>query len=387
MTTKSKASTPRRSATPKTDFRQGLPGQIVLVLQGGGALGAYQVGVYQAMHEAGIEPQWVIGTSIGAINGAIIAGNPPTARLEKLTSFWDMVEQQQGTLSFASLWPAADAMLAKMDIVSQGVPGFFAPNPNAVWGPHHPAGVENAAMYLTAPLKKTLSDLIDFDYINTGAVRLTIGAVRVATGEMRYFDNRETTVSVDHIMASGALPPGFPAVRIDGAAYWDGGLYSNTPIEAVLEDNPRRDSLIFTVDVWHPQGPEPETIWQVIERQKDITYASRANSHIARQGQIHRLRHIIHELAQRLPAADRKSAAARELAAWGCTTRMHVVRLTAPRLAGEDHTKDIDFTATGISARREAGYADTQRMLAAAPWTRATDALTGVVVHDLPEGN
>ena len=364
-----------------------LPGQVVLVLQGGGALGAYQVGVYQALHEAGIEPQWVIGTSIGAINGAIIAGNPPATRLEKLRQFWDRVEHRQDAPPFAGLWPAAEATLQRLDAVTRGVPGFFAPNPEAVWGPHHPAGIEKASYYSTAPLAETLSGLIDFDCINSRRVRLTVGAVQVRTGEMHYFDSRKTALGVAHVMASGALPPGFPAVRIDGEAYWDGGLYSNTPIEAVLEDHPRRDSLIFAVNVWHAHGPEPETLWQVMARQKDIQYASRAQSHIARQQQIHRLRHIIHELTQRLPAADRKNAAVRELAAWGCTTRMHVVRLTAPRLAGEDHTKDIDFTAAGIGARREAGYADTQRMLAAAPWTGKTDALTGVVVHDLPEGN
>jgi NTE family protein len=381
MDKKRRRKTQRRGAASPPQAHSDLPGQVVMVLQGGGALGAYQVGAYQALHEAGIEPQWVIGTSIGAINGSIIAGNPPEKRLAKLTEFWNLVEhRQEGSLG--SPWPA-EAMFAKIRTVAQGISGFFAPNPGAVWGLHMPVGVEGAAFYSTAPLKKTLAGLIDFGYINDGHTRLTVGAVKVGTGEMRYFDNREGAIGVEHIMASGALPPGFPAVRIDGDAYWDGGIYSNTPIEVVLEDHPRRDSLIFAVDVWHPHGPEPETIWQVLGRHKDIQYASRANSHIARQKQIHRLRHVIHELAQLLPERDKDAAAVRELIAYGCTTRMHVVRLLAPRLEGEDHTKDIDFSPTGIRTRQHAGYADARKMLEAAPWSQDAGPLAGVLVHDV----
>lgn len=382
MTTKRKSRTSPQGVAPGPTVQHGLPGQIVMVLQGGGALGAYQVGVYQALHEAGIEPQWVIGTSIGAINAAIIAGNAPEHRLANLDKFWGYVERAQAA-EFGGLWPALEKMFAHNATLLQGIDRFFVPNPRAAWGMHMPVGAENAAFYSTAPLTDTLSELTDFAYINARHMRLTVGAVKVRTGEMRYFDNREVPIAVEHIMASGALPPGFPAVRIDGEAYWDGGLYSNTPIEAVLEDHPRRDSLIFAVDVWHPHGPEPETIWQVIERQKDIQYASRATSHIARQTQIHRLRHVIHELARRLPEGDKDVAAVRELVSYGCTTRMHVARLVAPRIDGEDHTKDIDFTAAGIRARRQAGYADAQKMLAAAPWTQDADPLAGVLVHDV----
>ncbi len=382
MTTKRNVGTSTQGAAPGTKVQHGLPGQIVMVLQGGGALGAYQVGVYQALHEAGIEPQWVIGTSIGAINAAIIAGNAPEHRLANLDKFWGYVERAKVT-GFGSLWPALEKMFAHNATLSQGIDRFFVPNPQAAWGMHTPVGAENAAFYSTAPLKDTLSELTDFAYLNARHVRLTVGAVKVSTGEMHYFDNREAPIAVEHIMASGALPPGFPAVRIDGAAYWDGGIYSNTPIEAVLEDHPRRDSLIFAVDVWHPHGSEPETIWQVIERQKDIQYASRATSHIARQAQIHRLRHVIHELTRRLPEGDKKTAAVRELISYGCTTRMHVARLVAPRIDGEDHTKDIDFTATGIRARRQAGYADARKMLETAPWTQDADPLAGVMVHDV----
>jgi len=171
-------------------------------------------------------------------------------------------------------------------------------------------------------------------------------------------------------------------VRIDGDPYWDGGIYSNTPIEAVLDDNPRRDSVIFTVNVWNPIGTEPDSVWDVMGRTKDIQYASRATSHIARQKQIHHLRHIIRELARRVPEAERASAAVRELAAWGCGTTMHVVRLDAPTLAGDDHTKDIDFTREGIATRWRAGYDDTRHMLARSPWDCAVDPIEGVVIHE-----
>ena len=185
---------------------------------------------------------------------------------------------------------------------------------------------------------------------------------------MRYFDSRKERLGVDHVMASGALPPAFGAVRIDGVPYWDGGIYSNTPIEAVFDDKPRRDSLIFAVNVWHQEAPEPNSIWEVMARQKDIQFASRADSHIARQKQIHHLRHIIRELTKQLPAAKRADARVKELASWACGTQMHIAHLLAPRLKNEDHTKDIDFTPNGIRARREAGYADTMQMITRAPW-------------------
>jgi NTE family protein len=199
---------------------------------------------------------------------------------------------------------------------------------------------------------------------------------------MRYFDNRKEPLNADHVMASGALPPAFGAIRIDGEPYWDGGIYSNTPIEAVLDDKPRRDSVIFSVNVWQSHGDEPESIWQVMGRQKDIQYASRADSHIARQKQIHRLRHVIRELHKELPRNRQNDSRVRELASWGCGTTMHVAHLLAPRVDGEDHTKDIDFTSAGIHARRSAGYADTLRMVERSPWTTAAvDPMEGVIEH------
>ena len=356
-------------------------GQTVLVLQGGGALGAYQVGVYQALHEAGIEPQWVIGTSIGAINGAIIAGNPPEKRLEQLTRFWEAV-QRRSFADLSGLWPAAAATLLNAETCIRGIEGFFALNPLAAWSMGMPLGIERAAFYTTAPLRDTLAELTSFDYINACSGRLTLGAVNVATGEMHYFDSRDRKLTLEHVMASGALPPAFPAVRVDDEPFWDGGIYSNTPIEVVLDDKPRRNSLIFSANVWHPRGPEPESIMQVLARHKDIQFASRANSHVARQKQIHRMRHIIRELGKHIPAKKRDEPEVRELLDYGCASVMHVIPLSVPRLDGEDHTKDIDFSPHGIRARWQAGYADTRRVIEWAPWRRQVDAMDGIIVHE-----
>lgn len=356
-------------------------GQVVLVLQGGGALGAYQAGVYQALHEAGIEPDWVIGISIGAINASLIAGNARENRLERLREFWRRIAQHPH-LDFMSGMPWLGRMLPNWSTIANGVEGFFKPNPLAFLGMHARLAPDAAGYYSTRPLEATLSDLVDFGRLADHGVRLTVGAANVRTAQMRYFDSRDTRLTVRHVMASGALPPAFPAVRIDGELYWDGGILSNTPVEAVFDDNPRRNSLIFAVHVWNPQGDEPETIWQVMNRQKDIQYSSRAVSHIARQKQIHTLRHIIADLARRLPDSERQSEAVRTFAAYGCLTRMHVVRLLAPQLDNEDHTKDIDFSPASIRERWDAGYSATMSMLEAAPWEQDVDPLEGFYLHE-----
>jgi len=345
-------------------------GQLVLVLQGGGALGAYQAGVYEALCGAGTEPDWVIGTSIGAINAGIIAGNAREDRLPRLQEFWKRVEQGSPFGYCATL--------------AGGVNGFFAPRP-MTWGANTQArvGLDAASWYDTAPLRQTLESLIDSKILNETKTRLTVGAVHVRTSEMRYFDSREEPLGIEHIMASGALPPAFPAIRVDGDAYWDGGLYSNTPVEAVLDDHPRRDSVIFAVNVWQPTGPEPQSVWEAMGRQKDIHYASRADAQIKRQKQIHRLRHVIRELVRHMPSEAKKTRECEELASWGCATVMHVVRLLAPALASEDYFKDIDFSPDGIRARWQAGIDDTHRMLERAPWDDPVDPMEGIIVHEL----
>ena len=350
------------------------------MLQGGGALGAYHGGVYEAMHEAGLEPAWVIGTSIGAINGAIIAGNRLEERLERLHEFWKRIEQSSA-LDNAPLPPQLNGAFSHWATLAAGVGGFFRPRP-PMWV-DAPVGVDLASYYSTAPLRGTLTELVDLEALAQKKPRLTIGAVNVPRGQMRYFDSRDMALGIEHVMASGALPPWFPAVRIGGEAYWDGGVYSNTPMEVVFDDNPRRDSLIFAANVWQPTGHEPESIWQVMGRQKDIQFASRADSHIARQKQIHRMRRIIHELAKCVTPGERDSARIQELGAWGCSTTMHVVHLLAPALASEDYWKDIDFSAAGIRARWQAGLDDARRMIERAPWQAPVDPMEGVVVHEL----
>ncbi len=356
-------------------------GRIVLVFQGGGALGAYQAGVYEALHEAGIEPDWVIGTSIGAINAALIAGNDVENRLAKLTEFWRRVEQ--GGLPGMTSEAGMGAALANFNTVVNGIQAFFKPNPLAFLGAHWPLGPESAGYYSTAPLRETLGELIDCRLIARNAPRLTVGAANVVTGEMHYFDSRDMPVGIEHVMASGALPPAFPPVRIGGQLYWDGGILSNTPVEAVFDDNPRENSLVVAVHVWQVRGAEPRTMMEVAGRQKDVQYASRMLTHIARQKQLHRLRHIISELAGKLGEKERKSERVRMLASYGCVTRMHVVRLIAPPVEGEGHTKDIDFSREGIRRRRDAGREDTLRMLAKKPWASAFDPMEGFILHEL----
>src|SRR6516165_6960888 len=320
--------------------------QIVLVLQGGGALGAYQAGVYHALHEHGIEPDWIIGTSIGAINASLIAGNSAGERLDRLKEFWTRMAYQPPFRVPA--WTGFPDTIAYWKTLLRGIPSFFEPNPGAFLGTHVPLGVDHASFYSTAPLEKTLLELVDFSLVNKCRPRLTVGAAHVRTSAMKYFDSRDGEIGVRHIMASGALPPAFPAVRIDGELYWDGGILSNTPTEVIFDDCPRKNSLIFAVHLWNPMGEEPGTIWEVLNRHKDIQYSSRVASHIARQRQLHHMRHIIRDLAKMLPEEIRRTQEAQALAAYGCHTTMHVVRLLAPQLENENHTKDVDFSPSSI---------------------------------------
>ena len=366
----------------KTDGVASGNGQIVLVLQGGGALGAFQAGVYHALHDAGIEPDWVIGTSIGAINASIIVGNKPDNRLAALQEFWQRIAHQ----SSSGAWPQFTQALANWTTITAGLPGFFAPNSFAFLGAHIPLGAEHAGYYSTAPLEKTLTELVDFSLIKRNKPRLTVGAAHVETSQMRYFDSRTTEIGVKHVLASGALPPAFPAVHIDGEYYWDGGILSNTPAEAIFDDNPRRNSLVFAVHMWNPVGPAPQTIWEVLHRQKDIQYSSRVATHIARQAQIHRLRHVIKELAHYIPEEVRNREEVRNLMSYGCLTRMHFVRLLSPRFDNEDHTKDIDFSPAGIRRRWESGYEMTVRAIEHAPWKGDFSPLEGVFLHE-PKGS
>ena len=356
--------------------------QVVLVLQGGGALGAYQAGVYDALHEAGIEPDWVIGTSIGAITAALIVGNAPEHRIGRLHAFWDTVSHK----GLPALWPGLPGLptaWTTLSAVARGLPGFFTPHHPAWLSPHLPLAEDATGYYDTAALRDTLGSLVEAEQLNASAPRLTVGAVNVRTGEMRYFDSRDDALDLRHVLASGALPPAFAPVPIGDDLYWDGGIYSNTPVEAVFDDNPRRSSLIFAVQLWQPAGKAPRSMWQVTGRQKDIQFASRVNSHVRRQAQIHQLRHIVRELTSALPAAALSRPDLREMAGYGCGTVMHLMRLVAPRLPDEDHTKDMDFNTARIASRWHAGLTDTRRAIAQQAWLAPVGAMDGLVVHDL----
>jgi NTE family protein len=359
---------------PHASKGRSLPGQVVLVMQGGGAPGCYQAGAYQALHEAGIEPDWVIGTSIGALNGAIIAGNHVAHRLERMREFWAHFETR-----LPEPWSQLKALLT-------GVRGFYRPNPAVAWGVETKVGIERAGFYCVDPLKKLLPDLVDFKLVNRGKPRFTLGLVGVRSGEMRYFDSKTETIGLEHVLGSSAIPPSFPAVRIEGESYWDGGIYSNTPVEAVFDDDPRVSSVVFAVQIWHYRGPEPESIAQAFMREKDILFGSRCRNHIARQAQIHRLRHAVRELVNMLPEERKSLPEIKELAGLGCGTTMHLIEINAEPIDGETNARDFDFSQAAIHARWQAGYADARRMIARRPWDDPVDPVVGVAVYasDVP---
>ena len=299
----------RRSEKQKPQERQ-----IVLVLQGGGALGAYQAGVYHALHENGIEPDWIIGTSIGAINASLIAGNARADRLERLKEFWTRMAYRPPF--GVPAWTGLPDTLAYWNTLLRGIPAFFEPNPGCVSGNARSARRGQRGLLLHRAARKDSSRARRFLTGQQCRPRLTVGAAHVRTSEMKYFDSRDGEIGVKHIMASGALPPAFPAVRIDGELYWDGGILSNTPTEVIFDDNPRKNSLIFAVHLWNPMGEEPGTIWEVLNRHKDIQYSSRVASHIARQRQMHHMRHVIQRTRQavaRRGPQDAASASTRRL--------------------------------------------------------------------------
>jgi NTE family protein len=358
---------------------------VALVLQGGGALGAYQAGVYQALHEHNLTPDWVVGTSIGAINAALIAGNPPETRLARLRAFWDRVGQADA-IDMAKVPDVSRQLniwMATSETYLRGVPGFFAPrgfNPFAL-GLHVPP--EEASFYDTSELAKTLGELIDFDYLNTAnGMRLTVSAMKVICGSLVNFDSIKQRIGVEHIMASGALPPGFAPVRVDGDLYWDGGMYSNTPLETVLDDEPRRDTICVMVDLWLADGAEPTSLEEVQTRQKDVTFASRSQAHIDSYLRTNQLRSAARSLYARLPPALRDSHDSKDLKALGKATTIHVVRLQYTGRDWNMASKDINFSRGSIGWRWEQGYNDALRALETCKSQLFEPADTGLVIHD-----
>jgi len=359
--------------------------RVALVLQGGGALGAYQAGVYQAMHEHDLTPDWVVGTSIGAINAAIIAGNPRATRLAQLKTFWDEIAYQDVVDMHKVPDPVRrlNIMISTFDALTRGVPGFYALrlfNPFAVDWPVLP---EAASFYDTSELEKTLTRLVDLDYLNApNAIRLTVSAMKVTSGQLTDFDTKYGPVGIQHVMASGALPPSFPPVRVDGDLYWDGGLYSNTPLESVLADEPRVDTICFMVDLWSAEGPEPLTMEQVYTRQKDVMYASRSRRHIDAYLRGHRLRRLVRMLREKVPDDQLSADDLAELKNIGIHTTMQIVRLAYSGRDWQMASKDINFSRGSIEWRWDQGYQDALRAIKQDVWRAELPEDTGVLVHE-----
>lgn len=349
-----------------------LPFEVVaLVLQGGGALGAYQAGVYEALSEAGIHPNWISGVSIGAINAAIIAGNPPDTRIDRLRNFWTQVTAD-------GPWPGAgDACfsLAKGDAMRQlinqmsanfatvgGARGFFSARPIPPWF-QPPGTIEATSFYDTNDLKHTLERLVDFDRINSGETRFSVGAVNVVTGNFVYFDTTTHTIRPDHIMASGALPPGFPAIEIDGEQYWDGALVSNTPLQWVVDAEPRRDTLAFQVDLWSARGEFPRDIFEVTTREKEIRYSSRTRAKTDQFKYEQKLRHTLGGLLEKLPEDLKNSAEARLLNSVAERKVYNIIHLIYRAKNYEGHSKDYEFSRLSMQEHWRAGYNDARRTL------------------------
>jgi NTE family protein len=360
--------------------------QTVLVLQGGGALGTYQAGAYEVMHAQGIRPDWVAGISIGAINAAIIAGNAPENRVEKLRVFWNTVGidlpgghfgprndlSQLGYRSLSGLWA-----------LTAGVPGFFRPWFLLPW--FNPPGTPEAtSFYDTTPLRQTLLDLVDFDRINAGEIRLSLGAVNVRTGNFTYFDNQrdDRIIGPEHVMASAALPPGFPAVVIDGEPYWDGGLVSNTPLSYVLDAGVARDTLVFQIDLFSAQGPDPATMDEVEERIKDITYSSRTRLNTDAFLEKYRLRHQLRMLAEHLAPEVRAQMLPRAEPGDTFNGRVSLVHLINRANKHEIQSKDYEFWRVSLEEHWQDGMKDAAVAMQAESWKQFSDPDTGLAVYD-----
>ncbi len=358
---------------------------VALVLQGGGALGSYQAGVYEGLAESPYLPDWVAGISIGAINAAIIAGNPPARRVAQLRSFWEKVTSPPSPWGnwlemTLPLFPAQRRRLGAASALVFGQDGFFGPRNALAWmameGP--------TSVYDTDALRSTLESLVDFDRIAAGETRLSIGAVNVRTGNFAYFDSAETRIRPEHIMASGALPPGFPAVEIDGEHYWDGGLVSNTPLQYVLEKIPRRSRLTFQVDVFHARGPAPANLSDVAEREKDIRYSSRTRAATDTVRLQHDVRHNINTLWEKLPAELRDTPEGRFLYHFGCVTTMDIAQLIYRPDECQGHSKDYDFSRGTMEERWAQGRRDAEATLLAAPWLAPMPPELGARTFDVP---
>jgi NTE family protein len=366
---------------------------VALMLQGGGALGAYQAGVFQGLYEAGIEPNWLAGISIGALNTAIIAGNPPEKRVERLLQFWETICQPAfgpplPAFIEHALFNSSDAVrkaftaTQAMGAIVEGQKGFFVPRfpppLPTVSGPP-----QLASYYDTTPLKATLEALCDFDRINSGEMRVSVGAVNCGTGNFAYFDNKHTKLRPEHFMASGALPPGFAAVEIEGQYYWDGGLMSNTPLYEVIQTTPRRDTLAFQVDLWSAIGPVPDNITDVQGRMKDIQYSSRTRLVTDMLQRSQRFRHVLREVLDRVPSDQRDDPWCKLADDLSCSKRYNVIHLIYRQKEYEGHFKDFQFGLSTMREHWQSGLEDIRHSLAQPDWLEMPDNDAGFVTHDI----
>ena len=368
--------------------------ECILVLQGGGALGAYQAGVYEALAGYGHGPSWVAGISIGAINAALIAGNPPERRVERLREFWEGISSFPfGGTPTAPAAPSAGspAFDRSRDVFNEtnatiamlfGVAGFFSPRVPAA--PFQPPGTPGAISYYdTAPLRQSLERLVDFDLLNSGAVRLSVGAVNVRSGNFAYFDTQTQRLDARHVMASGALPPGFPPVEIDGEFYWDGGLVSNTPLQHVLDQPGRRSRLVFQVDLFAARGEMPKTLADVGEREKDIRFSSRTRLNTSNELKRQATMQAAQRLLAKLPAKLRDDPDAKALAALPAEPPVSVVHLIYRSKHYESQSKDYEFSRASMVEHWASGIADTAQTLEDPRWLERQRPDSGVAVFDL----
>lgn len=369
-----------------------------LVLQGGGALGSYQAGVYEGLADAGLIPNWIAGISIGALNAAVIAGNPPERRVAQLRAFWETICRQPGWPGAAALPPPPnsrtlpDAVRAFIDsmeatrAVLQGQNGFFVPRPWYALGPGG-EGPHTASFYDTRPLRATLERFADFERINRPEeLRVSVGAVNVRTGNFVYFDNTERKLRPEHFMASAALPPGFPAVEVDGEFYWDGGLVSNTPLQYLLSSQPRLDALIFQIDLWSAAGELPRDLLQVAVRQKDIQYSSRTRMATDMLHEEQHFRRMLHELVARIPQSERTGEWVRRAEALACNARRNVIHLIYRDKPYESYAKDYQFGRLTLDEHWRSGLGDMKATLRHPEWLARPDAEHPFVTHDLHRG-
>ena len=366
---------------------------VALVLQGGGALGSYQAGVYEALANSEYLPDWVAGISIGAINASLIAGNAPEHRVERLRQFWREITTPAITWpasmltgSFGEQFADHQRSVSSVGTLLSGAPGFFTPRLIHEWM----FGSKPTSYYDTSSLKSTLERLVDFDRINAQEMRFSVGAVNVETAMFTYFDNAAISIRPEHVMASGALPPGFPPIEIDGQHYWDGGLVSNTPLQYVLDSVPRSSRLAFQVDVFQAHGEIPMDLQQVQERDKDIRYSSRTRAGTDAFKLKHDVRHKLNVLLKRLPPDLMESPEAKWLFNFSCVTTMDIAQLIYRPDAPQGASKDYEFSRSTMEARWAQGFSDAAATLQASPWLASMPKELGVrvfdVMHDLLTG-